>query len=159
LAPVPALAADTPAPAPAAKPQYGVAGFDAAGEDTKTKPGDDFFRFANGAWVDHTEIPADKPAYSLRAAISDLTEQRLHELMEAEAFRAGEAPATIEGKVGAFYRSFMDDAAIEKLGAKPLDANLAAIHAARDRDQIAGLMGRNNFDFYGALFGTGIDID
>ena len=151
--------AGTADPPAHAKPQYGAAGFDAAGEDSKTKPGDDFFRFANGAWVDHTEIPADKSVYSLRAAISDLTEQRLHELMEAEAFRAKVVPTTIEGKVGAFYKSFMDDAAIEQLGFKPLARELAAIRAARDRDQIAALMGRNNTDFYGTLYGLGTDID
>ena len=92
-------AVDAPAETP--KPQYGAVGFDAVGKDLNTKAGDDFFRFANGAWVDRTEIPADKSAYSLRAAITDLTEQRLHELMEAEAFRAGATPSTIESKVGA----------------------------------------------------------
>jgi putative endopeptidase len=50
------------------KPQYGAWGFDLAGADTKTKPGDDFFRYANGTWIDKTQIPPDKPAYSLRLA-------------------------------------------------------------------------------------------
>ncbi len=144
---------------PDAKPQYGAAGFDATGGDAKTKPGDDFFRFANGAWIDRTEIPADKAVYSLRAAISDLTEQRLHELLEAEAFRASAAPSTIEGKVGAFYRSFMDDATIERIGAKPLAGELAAIRAPRDHEGIAALMGRNNMDYDGTLFGLGTDVD
>src|SRR5690242_21544070 len=71
-------------------PQYGAAGFDTAGEDTTTAPGDDFFRFANGGWVDKTEIPADKPAYSLRAAISDQTEQRLHGRLEGAGAKAGQ---------------------------------------------------------------------
>src|SRR6266478_7903531 len=88
------------------KPQYGAWGFDLAGADTKTKPGDDFFRYANGTWIDKTQIPPDKPAYSLRLAMTDLTEQRLHEMMEAFATKSD--PATLEGKVGAFYRSFMD---------------------------------------------------
>src|SRR6478609_10748026 len=65
-----------------AKPQYGSWGFDAAGADLSTKPGDNFFRYANGTWIDKTQIPADKPAYSLRLAMTDLTEQRLHEMME-----------------------------------------------------------------------------
>ena len=48
------------------RPQYGSWGYDTAGADLSTKPGDDFFRYANGAWIDHTSIPADKPSYSLR---------------------------------------------------------------------------------------------
>ena len=149
-----------PAPASAgAKPQYGDAGFDLAGADLKTRPGDDFFRYASGTWVDRTEIPADKPAYSLRYAMSDLAEQRLHELMEQAAAGAGHEPATTTGKVGAFYKSFMAEARIAQLGAAPLAAHLAAVRAADTRDKIAALMGRNNADFEGALFGLGTDID
>src|SRR6476619_8005937 len=98
---------------PGGKPQYGAWGFDSDGADLKTKPGDDFFRYANGAWLDRVQIPADKPGYSLRLAMSDLTEQRLHDLMEENAKKTEPNPTTIEGKVGAFYQSFMDEAAIE----------------------------------------------
>jgi putative endopeptidase len=48
------------------RPQYGAWGFDLAGADFGTKPGNDFFRYVNGTWTDRTQIPADKPAYSLR---------------------------------------------------------------------------------------------
>src|SRR3954466_6542145 len=99
---------------PTAKPQYGAWGFDTEGADLKTKPGDDFFRYAGGAWLDRVQIPADKPGYSLRLAMSDLTEQRLHDLMEENAKKADPKPATIEGKVGAFYKPFMDEARVEK---------------------------------------------
>src|ERR1044072_1088539 len=115
---------------PAGKPQYGAWGFDTEGADLKTKPGDDFFRYANGAWLDRVQIPADKPGYSLRLAMSDLTEQRLHDLMEETAKKADPKPASIEGKVGAFYKSFMDEAGIEKAGAAPLKEMLAEIQAA-----------------------------
>ena len=143
----------------AAKPQYGDAGFDVAGADLKTKPGDDFFRYSSGTWIDHTEIPADKPAYSLRLAMTDLTEQRLHALMEDAAANVGHEPVTVAGKVGAFYKSFMAEQHIEALGAQPLAAELAAVRAAHTREKIAALMGRNNAGFEGALFGLFIDID
>src|SRR5207302_10435212 len=64
--------------ASAAKPVYGTAGFDDAGRDRSTRPGDDFFRFANGGWIDRTPIPADLPTYSLRRAMTDSVERRLH---------------------------------------------------------------------------------
>src|SRR5207237_7606719 len=87
---------------PSGKPQYGVWGFDIAGADLKTKPGDDFFRYANGTWLDRIQIPADKPGYSLRLAMSDLTEQRLHDLMEGRARRAEARRTTSEGKDGTY---------------------------------------------------------
>src|SRR5213595_3557170 len=73
-----------------AKPQYGAWGFDLEGMDTKTKPGDDFFRYANGTWIDKTPIPPDKPAYSLRLAMTDLTEQRLKDMLETAGIQAAD---------------------------------------------------------------------
>src|SRR6476659_2720076 len=129
---------------PSGKPQYGAWGFDSEGADLKTKPGDDFFRYANGAWLDRVQIPADKPGYSLRLAMTDLTEQRLHELMEDAAKKAEPKPATIEGKIGAFYKSFMDEARIEKAGASALKEILTEIQSAKTREALAALMGRQN---------------
>lgn len=140
------------------KPQYGAWGFDQAGADTSVKPGNDFFRYANGTWLDHTPIPADKPAVSLRLAMTDLTEQRLHELMEASA-RDKTNGASIEGKVGAFYQSFMDQARVDALGAKPIAPQLDAVKQATTRDAQAALMGRSGLDFEGSLFNIYFDVD
>src|SRR5438105_934249 len=144
---------------PSGKPQYGVWGFDTAGADLKTKPGDDFFRYANGTWLDRVQIPADKPGYSLRLAMSDLTEQRLHDLMEEMAGKAEAKPTTIEGKVGAFYKSFMDETTIEKRAASSLKESLDEIRSAKTREALAAMMGRQNDDFHGGIFGVGIDVD
>src|ERR1700674_1100212 len=141
------------------KPQYGAWGFDTAGADLKSKPGDDFFRYANGAWLDRVQIPADKAAYSLRLAMSDTTEQRLHDLMEEAAKKAEAKPATIEGKVGAFYKSFMDEARIEKAGASTIKEKLTEIQSAKTREALASMMGRQNADFHGGIFGVFIDVD
>jgi putative endopeptidase len=141
------------------KPQYGSWGFDLAGSDPATKPGDDFFRFANGKWIDHTQIPPDKPAYSLRLAMSDLVEKRLHEMMEAAGAKTKSEPATLEEKVGAFYRAFMDEARVEQLGAKAIEPELAAVKNAKTRDDLAALMGRTTTDFEYTLFNFPIDAD
>ena len=156
LASLPARAESS---APAAKPQYGEHGFDGAGADLKTRPGDDFFRYANGAWIDQTTIPADKAIYSLRLAMTDLTERRLHELLEQAMATAGREPATTVGKVGAFYKSFMDESQIAQLGAAPVAPYLAAVRAADTHDKLAAVMGRNSTEFVGSLFGLNLDID
>jgi len=141
------------------RPLIGNAGFDDAGADKSTKPGNDFFRFANGRWLATHPIPADLSSFSRRRVMSDRTEQQLHEIMEREAAQSGQAPTTIGGKVGAFYKSFMDSARIEKLGTEPLAPTLAEIRAAKTREAIAGLMGRTNSDYEGSLFNIGIDVD
>jgi putative endopeptidase len=142
-----------------AKPMYGSWGFDAAGGDTSVKPGDDFFRYANGHWVDTTEIPADKPAYSLRLQMTDRVDERLHQIMDEAAAGASHQPTTVEGKVGAFYKSFMDEARIEELGAKPIAKELDDVRAATTPEALAGIMGRYTRNFEGTLYGTYIDVD
>src|SRR3954451_24823841 len=141
------------------KPQYGGWGFDSAGADLSTKPGDNFFRYANGKWVDKTQIPADKPAYSLRLAMTDTTEQRLHDILEAAGSGADGQSETLAGKAGAFYRAFMDEATVEKLGATPIAAQLAEIKGAKSLAALGTLMGRNSSDFEYSVFLYGIDVD
>ncbi|MFL6538951.1 MAG: peptidase M13, partial [Chthoniobacterales bacterium] len=125
-------------------PQYGKWGFDSAGADFKAKAGDDFFRYANGTWLDHTQIPPDKSAYSLRLAMTDRTEQRLHEIMEDAAKKSEPTPSTIEGKVGAFYKSFMDEAGVEKAGATPVKQKIDGLRTINDRVALGAAMGRQN---------------
>ena len=147
-------AADSPE-----KPQYGTWGFDLDGADTSTKAGDDFFRYANGKWIDKTQIPPDKPAYSLRLAMTDLTDKRLHEMMETFGAKPADRPTSLEDKVGAFYHSFMDEARVESLAERAIGPELTEIKSAKSRDELATLMGRATTDFESSLFGFGIDVD
>jgi putative endopeptidase len=64
------------------KPQYGSWGIDLTAMDPNVKPGSDFNRYASGAWLARTQIPPDQSIASLRYLMSDITEARLHELME-----------------------------------------------------------------------------
>jgi putative endopeptidase len=141
------------------KPQYGAWGFDMTGVDKSTKPGDDFFRYANGAWVERTAIPADKSSYSLRLAMTDAVQQRLHDMMENAAAHADHEPATLDGKVGAFYKSFMDEERINDLGIRAIEPQLDAVRHADTREMLAALMGRSNSDVEQSLFNVGIDVD
>ncbi len=61
--------------------------------------------------------------------------------------------------MGAFYRSFMDDARVESLGVKAIEPELNEIKNAKSRDELATLMGRATTDFESSLFGCGIDVD
>src|SRR5437764_13679528 len=91
--------------------------------------------------------------------MTDLTEQRLHEMMEALAAKDVTNPPTLEEKVAAFYRSFMDEARVEQLGAKPIESVLSEVKKAETRDDLAALMGRESLDYESSLFSYGIDDD
>jgi putative endopeptidase len=143
----------------AAKPLYGAWGIDLTAMDREVKPGDDFNRYASGSWLARTAIPPDKPIASLRYEMTDRTQARLHDLMEAAAAAAPAQPSSLQDKVGLFYKAFMDERRLEALGDEPILPELKAIRDAHDRNDIAALMGKDNVDFYGTTFSLMSDAD
>src|SRR2546430_9006920 len=105
--------------------------------DTSVKPGDDFFRYANGAWIKRTEIP---PEYSRWGAFNELIE-RNNDALHAIAEKATQtqldpklAPET--QKVGDYYVSGMDEQSIEAMRTKPLQGELDRIEAIKDQQDV-----------------------
>jgi putative endopeptidase len=156
-----AAMAAPPAPDQAAStaPAYGPWGFDLAGRDLSVKPGDDFEAYANGAFLKTLVIPPDQSRWGSFNMLRDLSDNRVHGLLEAMAAQAPAAPTTDEGKVGAFYKAFMDEAAVTAKGVAPLGPDLDAICAVSSREDLARLMGRANAGFGGALFDVDVDVD
>jgi len=109
------------------------------GIDRAVAPGDDFFRFANGAWLAATEIPADRSSYGTGAIVDELTLKRTADLIKGAAQDA--APQSSAHKVGAYYAAYLDEATIESLGLKPLQPGLARIEAIGDRTALAQALG------------------
>jgi putative endopeptidase len=137
---------------------YGKWGFDLAGEDTATKPGDDFFRYANGKWDDSTPIPGDHTRYGVDYVLSDTAEARVRAILE-NGPKGVTGPALVEAtKIGAFYQAFMDEKRIEALGAKPIAPELAAIRSAASREALA-VEAASPGNFMRSVFGVGIQSD
>jgi putative endopeptidase len=143
----------------AGEPLYPPAGLDMSATDFSTRPGDDFYQYANGAWIARMTISPDRPYVTEWDVMRDRTETQLHGLIEAAAASAPHEPTTVEGKVGAFYKSFMDSARLEALGARPISAELAAIRVSRTRADLARLMGNSHAGFEGAFIDFWIDAD
>jgi putative endopeptidase len=143
----------------AGEPLIPPVGLDMSATDPSTKPGDDFWQYANGAWLARTAIPADKPYISEKEAMRDRTEAQLRGLIETAAANALHEPTTVEGKVGAFYKSFMDAPRLEALGARPISTELAAIRAIRTPADVARLMGDFNAGFEGTFIDFWIGAD
>jgi len=143
----------------AGSPMLGDAGLDTTAFDAAVKPGDDFFEFANGAWLERTSIPPDKFATTRRLEMTDRIESRLRALLEASAAHAAHEPHDLEGKVGAFYKAFMDEGRVEALSARPIAPELAAVSASKSRAALAARMGRSAYGFEATFFDASIDVD
>lgn len=110
-------------------------GVELANFDNSIRAGDDFYRYVNGSWLRNTPMPADKSNYGAFTVLADEAEVNLRTLIEAAA-AAGAAPGTDTQKVGDFFRSFMDEARLETLGASPLADTLAGIAAIGNKEEL-----------------------
>ena len=111
---------------------------DLAAMDRSVRPGADFFLFANGIWYKKTEIPADRPATGLFLRLQETVEIRTKGLLE-EAAKAPEG--TDLRRIGDYYASYLDEAAIEKRGVAPLVPALDRIAKLADKKQLATFVG------------------
>jgi putative endopeptidase len=158
-APVKAVApAEAPVPAAAlASPHYGTWGFDATGVDPTVKPGDDFFRYANGKWADRTEVPSDRVRYGNFDKLYELSQNRLHAILEDAA--AGKLNDPDAAKIAAGYAAYMNEALADKLDAGPIQPELAAIKAVKTKDEFTALMGKANVSGYASILPVSIQTD
>ena len=133
-----------------------VHGIDPTAMDRSVRPGDDFYEYCNGAWLQRTQIPPDRGSIGVFTVLDMLSNKRTVGLIE-EAAKAG------PGRIANLYNSFMNEAAIEQKGLAPLQPHLDAIRAVRDRHDLARALGEtlradvdalNNTNFHTAnLFG------
>ncbi len=116
-----------------------VSGLDIAGMDTTVLPGNNFFKYANGKWLANTVIPEDRSSWGPAEELIELTDQRVSGLIKE--LGDGHAPNTDARKIADYYASFLDEAAIEAKGLKPITAKLDAIAAIKDRVALAHWLG------------------
>lgn len=115
-------------------------GVDQKGMDRSVKPGDDFNAYANGAWEKTAQIPADRASTGIFLQVFEKAEKRNADLVKEAA--AANAPAgSNERLIADYYKAFMDEAAIEKAGLKPIEPALAAIDAIKDKPALSTALG------------------
>ena len=157
------FAEDAKAPSKAGTPataeRYGTWGVDLAGMDPSVKPGDDFFRYVNGKWAASTQIPPDRTSYGAFAVLRDLSESRVRTLIDGWAADKKLKAGSDEAKIATIYRAYMDEAAVEKLDARPLQPHLDAVKKATTRADLARLMGRASASFGSSFFSANINDD
>lgn len=139
------LAAAGAAPMLSAAPAADTAksGIDLAGMDPSVRPQDDFYRYTNGKWLTATEIPADKSGYDSFDIVYDRTEQQLRGILEG--LQQSTDPADPDQrKIADLFASFMDEAAVESAGLKPLSGEFSRIAALKNSAQIPGLIAHLN---------------
>ncbi|MFI4889838.1 MAG: M13 family metallopeptidase, partial [Steroidobacterales bacterium] len=136
-----------------------TSGIDLANVDYSVRPQDNFYRYVNGKWLASASIPDDLPAYGSYWTLRDGTQAQLRDIIESAVRQADAAPGTEAAKIGRLYASFMDEALLERLGARPLTSELAHIASLRDKRDIPELIARLEKIGVTVPYASGIDLD
>ena len=112
-------------------------GLDPAAFDKNVRPQDDLFRHVNGAWLNSTQIPADKASYGAFDILFDKAQADLRTIVEEAAKSPSKTPGSDAQKIGDLYESFMNESRVEELGLNPLKPELDAIDALKTKSDVA----------------------
>ena len=130
--------------------------------DLSVKPGDNFYDYANGAWIKRTVIPPDRGGIGVFTTLFDESEKNTAALIQ-EAARQNAPAGSNARKIADLYNSYMNKGAIASKGTSPLRTRLTAIAAIQNKKELATALGAtlradvdalNNTNFHTAnLFG------
>jgi len=128
--------------------------------DTTAKACDDFFQFANGAWLARDTIPAAYPYSGVSRDMADRNELVIRAVLEdAMAKRSSPSTNSTTRKLGTFYASCMDSVGAEAKGATTMRPLLNRVDAVSSRAQLLGEMAELQMNGANALFGYGPSAD
>src|SRR5262249_50888355 len=117
-------------------------GVNKANMDTTCAPCRDFYRYANGHWLDTAVMPPSYPVIGSGREISDRNQEVLHSVLEkAAAGVATQKDATLK-KVGFFYATLMDSSRANREGIAPIVGELKRIDAIQNRADLVAEFAR-----------------
>ena len=144
-------------------------GVDKALIDPSVKPGDNFNDYANGTWIKTAQIPADRSSIGVGLDVSLRAEARTAAIIKGAASAKG-APGSDEQRIADYYAAYTDTAGIEARGLRPIQGDLAAIAAIKDKRDLSRAIGaamrsdtdpfnNNNYASTNDLFGLFVSQD
>ncbi len=139
-------------------PQLGKWGIDLNCIKPEVNPGDDFFHYVNGKWLESYELPPDMARYGSFNKLADEAEAKIKEILEAASVPHLDRTSE-EQKIGDYYASFMNLDAVNTLGLEPLRKNLRRIDSIDSLDDLMHYVGQSAIHKSTVPFNLNISID
>ncbi|HEU0113269.1 MAG TPA: M13 family metallopeptidase [Thermomicrobiales bacterium] len=134
-------------------------GLDLANLDQTILPAADFYRFANGGWLQRTQIPADESSFGVFTALSEQTRKQLLGMMRDLEAGGGPTPGSDEWKAVQLFEQGTDTTARNAAGMKPIEPILAQIDAIANLHDLHAFMRGGMFLGVTGLLPVGVDAD
>jgi putative endopeptidase len=117
-------------------------GINVGAMDTSVVPGDDFYSYANGEWMRTAEIPADRSRAGAFYVAVDATEKHNAALID-DLVGSTHPEGSDKGRVAAFYKAYVNTAAIDAAGMSPVQGDLDRYAAISDKAELSSALGTN----------------
>ena len=135
-------------------------GLDISSMDRSADACSDFYQYSCGGWLKNNPIPSDQAKWSVYGKLYQDNQRFLWGILDSLA-KQGEGRNATQQKIGDYFAACMDEAAVEKLGAKPLAPYLARVNAMKDKRELGAVLGDLHMDTgdAGLFFGVGSNQD
>ena len=144
--------------APPVPPQTGHVSFTADMLDKNIDPCTDFYGYACSKWQAQNPIPGDHSSWRRFNELEERGEQTVRGILEK--YSANDSKRNpVEQKIGDYYQSCMDEAAIEAAGTRPLADEFKAIEGLNSKADLAKELVRLHRQAVGAVFTFTSDQD
>jgi predicted metalloendopeptidase len=150
-------AAQSAAPAETAK-KTGSVSFSADMIDKNADPCTDFYAYACSKWQAQNPVPSDQPGWGRFNELQERGQYIVRDILQKSAMIDPKRSA-IEQKIGDYYGSCMDEAAIETAGTRPLESEFKKIDAIGSKQGLAKEAIQLHRQGVRVLFGFGSDQD
>ncbi len=125
--------------------------------DTSVKPGDDFYRYANGSWLKKNAVPASKTSWGSFNELREKSVEAMRSLLDESA--KNPQKGRLQQMVGDFYASGMDSLTIEKRGWEPLKPDFARVDKLQNMTDVLNELAYQRRQSNGMLHGFSVSQD
>ena len=132
--------ASTEAAVAAAQPELGTWGVDLTAQKPAVKPGDNFFEYMNGTWLDNFVMPADRTNFGAFTVLAERSRDQVKTVIDEVS--SGDYPqGSVEQKIGDYYASYMDVESVNAKGINPIKPLLDQIQSISNIDELTRAFG------------------
>ncbi len=126
---------------------------DPANMDTTVNPGDDFFHYVNGGWIEANPIGDEYSQYGAFTVLIDENRKILNDLVAEVSKQENVESGSAAQKIRDFYNAGMDSVKIDELGYQPIVSYLERIEKIKDIKGVQNEIAQLHKNGIGVLFG------
>lgn len=140
------------------QPKSAAAGLDMSDMDTTVAPGEDFYLYACGGWIKNNPLKAEYSRFGSFDQLAENNREQLKTLVDSLSAQKNE-PGSVAQKIADIYNMKMDSVRRNELGAQPVQADIKAIEAIKDKKELSGMVAKMRRDGVGTFFGVYVGAD